>query len=141
MLILPLAFAGFVAVSPAASAAPPQTQASCAQPAALAPGAGERRAILNALRSVVARELGGSVEFVVTQIRVIGPHAFVIVTPQRPGGRAIPQPSLDMDGVRTEAILAKRKGRWVVTRHGIGATDVWYADEIGNYPAGLIPAC
>lgn len=139
MLILPLAFAAFMAISP--SAAPPQTQASCAQPAALAPDAGERRAILNALRPVVARELGGQVEFVVTQIRVIGPHAFVIVTPQRPGGRAIPQPSPDMDGVRTEAILAKRKGRWVVTRHGIGATDVWYADEIGNYPAGLIPAC
>ncbi len=141
MLILPLALATIVATTPAASSPIPQTQASCAQPAALAPSPGERRAILDALRPVVTRELGGPVEFVVTQIRVIGPHAFVIVTPQRPGGRAIPQPSPEMDGVRTEAILAKRKGWWTVTQHGIGATDVWYADEIDNYPAGLIPAC
>ena len=116
-------------------------QASCAQPAALLPNARERRAILGALRPVVERELGGPIEFVVTQIRVIGPHAFAIVTPQRPDGGAIRPTNDEMDGVRTEAILAKRNGRWHVVKHGIGATDVWYAGEIDHYPVNLIPAC
>lgn len=140
MTVLAVAlFAALTSASPAQ--AQPAVQASCAQPAALVPGPAERRAILAALRPVVERELGGPVEFVVTQIRVVGPHAFVIVTPRRPGGGAIAAPDPEMDGVRTEAIFTKRDGRWSVAAHGIGATDVWYAGEIENYPAGLIAAC
>jgi len=137
-----LAVALFAALT-SASPAPVQAaaQASCAQPAALVPSYTERRAILAVLRLVVERELGGPVEFLVTQIRVVGAHAFVIVTPQRPGGGAIAAPDPEMDGVRTEAIFTKRDGRWSVTAHGIGATDVWYEREIDNYPASLIAAC
>lgn len=137
-----LAVALLAAVMPA-SPAPAQAaaQPSCAQPAALVPTPSERRAILAALRPVVERKLDGPVEFVVTQIRVVGPHAFVIVTPQRPGRSAIAAPDPEMDGVRTEAIFTKRNGRWTVTTHGIGAADVWYAGEVDNYPVGLIAAC
>lgn len=127
--------------APGLAPMPAQPQSSCAQPPALLPSPVERRAILDALRPVVVKELGGPVEFVVTQIRVIEPYAFLIVTPQRPGGGVIATPSEEMDGVRTEAILTKRNGRWSVTHHGIGATDVWYAGEVDNYPAGLIPGC
>lgn len=143
MTALPLALmAALSSVAPAPTApVPAQAQSACAQPPALLPGPAERRAILDALRPVVVRELGGPVEFVVTQMRVIEPYAFVIVTPQRPGGGVIPTPSEEMDGVRTEAILTKANGRWGVTHHGIGATDVWYAGETKNYPAGLIPGC
>lgn len=141
MTALPLALmAALASASPAPAAVAP-AQASCAQPPALLPGPTERRAILDALRPVVVRELGGPVEFVVTQIRVIEPYAFVVVTPQRPGGGVIATPGEEMDGVRTEAILTRRKGRWSVTHHGIGATDVWYADETRSYPSGLIPGC
>ena len=143
MTALPLALLTALASAAPAPATPaaPVAQASCAQPRALLPGPAERRAILDALRPVVERELGGPVEFVVTQIRVVQPNAFVIVTPQRPGGGVIKQPHAEMDGVRTEAILTRRDGRWTVTHHGIGATDVWYAGEVDNYPVGLIPAC
>jgi hypothetical protein len=143
MTALPLAFLTALASAAPAPAAPvpAQPQSSCAQPPALLPRPAGRRAILDALRPVVVRELGGPVEFVVTQIRVIEPYAFVIVTPQRPGGGVIATPDENMDGVRTEAILTRRDGRWSVTHHGIGATDVWYAGETYNYPAGLIPAC
>ena len=33
-----------------------------------------------------------------------------------------------MDGLRVDAVLRKRGGRWLVVEHAIGATDVWYCD-------------
>lgn len=109
-----------------------------------APGSSERRAILDAVRPVVVAQVGPPVEFVVNDIRVVGLFAFVVVEPQRPGGGSIDYSHLDdglMDGLRTEAILVNRNGRWLVAHHGTGATDVWYLGFCGDYPRGLIPGC
>ncbi len=109
-----------------------------------APGSSERRAILDAVRPVVIAQVGPPVEFVVNDIRVVGGYAFVVVEPQRPGGGRIDYSHLDdglMDGLRTEAILVNRNGRWLVAPHRTGATDVWYLGYCGDYPRGLIPGC
>lgn len=109
-----------------------------------APGTSERRAILDAVRPLVIAQVGPPVEFVVNDIRVVSSYAFVAVEPQRPGGGRIDYSHLDdgmMDGLRTEAILVKRNGRWLVTQHATGATDVWYLGYCGEYPRGLIPGC
>lgn len=112
-----------------------------------APGTAERKAVLDAVRPIVEAQVGPPVEFVVKDIRVAGVHAFVIVEPQRPGGGRIDYSHMDraseglMDGLRTEALLTRRNGRWLVTEHAIGATDVWYVGLCGRYPRGLIPSC
>ena len=102
--------------------------------AAAAPAATERKAVLDALRPAVERKLGPNVEFVVQVIRVENGWAFVMADPQRKGGKPIDGWKIfgehfgNMDGLRTEAVLRKRNGRWQVVDWGIGATDVWYCD-------------
>lgn len=98
------------------------------------PGSRVRTAILGALRPAIERRVGPQVEFKVTLIRVRGNWAFVVADPQRKGGRPIDGYQLfgedfdNMDGLRVDAVLQKRSGRWVVVDHAIGATDVWYCD-------------
>ena len=93
-----------------------------------------RRAVLDGLRPAVEKRLGPGVEFKVTAIRVQRDWAFVVADPQRRGGRPIDGYRIfgehfdNMDGLRIEAVLRRRSGRWVVVDHGIGATDVWYCD-------------
>ena len=93
-----------------------------------------RKLILGALRPTVERRLGPNVEFKVTLIRVQRDWAFVVADPQRRGGKPIDGWRIfgehfgNMDGLRIEAILRRRGGRWTVVDHGIGATDVWYCD-------------
>lgn len=105
------------------------------------PGAGtaERKAILDALRPAVERELGvRPVEFVVEEIRVGSGWAFVRANPQRTGGGAIRNPDKNMDGVHTEAILQRQGRRWVIREFGVGSTDVWFLGWCGKTPAGLL---
>ncbi len=98
------------------------------------PGSELRKDVLNGLRPAVEKRLGAKVEFNVTLIRVQGEWAFVVADPQRRGGRPIDGARIfgehfgNMDGLRVDAILRKRRGRWVVVDHAIGATDVWYCD-------------
>ena len=100
--------------------------------AALAPA--ERKAVLDALRPAVEARLGPNVEFVIAHLRIEDGWAFVIADPQRKGGKPIDGWAIfgehfdNMDGLRTEAILRKTKGRWRIVDWGIGATDVWYCD-------------
>ena len=60
--------------------------------------------------------------------------AFVIADPQRKGGKAIDgyrrfgEDFDNMDGLRIDAVLQKKKGRWAVADYAIGATDVWYCN-------------
>ncbi len=97
------------------------------------PGSALRKAVLNGLRPAVEKRLG-PVEFKLTLIRVQGDWAFVVADPQRPGGRPIDGTRIfgdhfgNMDGLRVDAILRLRGGRWVVADHAIGATDVWYCN-------------
>jgi len=105
------------------------------------PGAGtpQRKAILDALRPAVERQLGvRPIEFVVEEIRVGGGWAFVRVTPRRKGGGAIRNPDQEADGVHTEAVLRQVGGRWQVKEFGIGSTDVWWIGLCRETPAGLM---
>jgi hypothetical protein len=98
------------------------------------PGSGLRNAVLNGLRPAVERRLGPNIEFQVTLIRVQRDWAFVVADPQRRGASPIDGHKIfgehfeNMDGLRVDAVLRKRGGRWIVVDHAIGATDVWYCD-------------
>ena len=100
------------------------------------PGSHLRKAVLDGLRPAVEKQLGPGVEFNVAQIRVQGDWAFVVADPQRKGGKPIDGWRIfgeqfgNMDGLRIDAVLRKRGGRWTVVDHAIGATDVWYC-EVG----------
>ena len=102
--------------------------------AAAATGQPERKAVLHALRPAVEARLGPNIEFVVQAIRIEKGWAFVMAEPQRKGGKAIDGYRLfgedfdNMDGLRVDAVLRKRGGRWRLVEHAIGATDVWYCD-------------
>ena len=102
--------------------------------AAVTPTPAERKAVLDALRPAVETKLGPNVEFVVQVIRVEDGWAFVMVDPQHKGGKSIDGNRIfgehfdNMDGLRVEAVLQLKRGRWEVVDYGIGATDVWYCD-------------
>jgi hypothetical protein len=107
------------------------------------PGAGspQRKAVLDALRPSVERQLGvHPLEFVVEEIRVGSGWAFVRVTPQLKGGGAVNNPEPEADGVHTEAVLQQVGGKWRVKEMGIGSTDVWFISLCGEVPVGLMGA-
>jgi hypothetical protein len=101
---------------------------------AAAPAPSQRKAVLDALRPAVEAKLGPNVEFVIQVIRVEDGWAFVMADPQRKGGKPIDGRRLfgedfgNMDGLRVDAVLKLKSGRWKVVDYGIGATDVWYCD-------------
>ena len=98
------------------------------------PATSQRKAVLDALRPRVEKKLGPDVEFMVALLRVEDDWAFVIADPQRKGGKPIDGWKIfgedfgNMDGLRVDAVLHKRNGRWLVADYAIGATDVWYCD-------------
>jgi hypothetical protein len=101
---------------------------------AASPATSQRKAVLDALRLQVEKKLGPDVEFVVALLRVEDGWAFVIADPQRKSGKPIDGWKIfgegfgNMDGLRVDAVLQKRNGRWIVADYAIGATDVWYCD-------------
>jgi hypothetical protein len=109
-------------------------QAALLALAVAAPASTERKAVLDALRPAVEARLGPNIEFVVAHLRIEDGWAFVIVDQHRKGGKPIDGWAIfgehfdNMDGLRTEAVLRRTKGRWRVVDWGIGATDVWYCD-------------
>ena len=99
-------------------------------------GSPERKAILDALRVPVERDLKQKIVFVMDSFKVQGNFAFVGGTPQNASGG-------DPDYARTKyadqfdtgafdnnffALLKKTAGKWRVTNYAIGCTDVCYAD-------------
>ena len=94
----------------------------------------QRKAVLDALRPTVETKLGANVEFAVQVLRIERGWAFVMADPQRRGGKAIDGHRYfgddfdNMDGLRVDAVLQLRGGRWRLVDHAIGATDVWYCD-------------
>lgn len=112
-------------------------------------GSPERKAILDALRVPVERDLKQKVVFVADNFRVQGNFAFVGGTPQTATGG-------DPDYSRTKyaeqvdtgafdnnffAVLKKTAGKWRVTHYAIGCTDVCYADWWRRYrvPKAIFP--
>ena len=106
-------------------------------------GSPERKAILDALRIPVERDLKQKVVFVADNFKVQGNWAFVSGTPQTTNGG-------EPDYSRTKfadaydsgafdnnffALLKKTGGKWKVTTYAIGCTDVCYADWWRRYRA------
>ena len=126
--------AALLALLIAAAAAEPATaQVNGTAPATV--NSAQRRAILDALRPTIARELRSPVEFVVQRIGVERGWALVIADPQRPGGGAIDARNLpyaeERDGLTVYAIMRFQRSRWTLHDHAIGPTDVWYCGMRG----------
>ena len=106
-------------------------------------GDAERRAITDALRAPVEKQLKQKVIFKIDHLKVQSDWAFLRGVPQRPGGAALDykgtpyQDAVDAgafdDGI--VALLQKRKGRWQVVQFVVGATDVPYVDWDKKYRA------
>jgi hypothetical protein len=91
------------------------------------PKGAERKAVLDALREPVSRRLEQPVEFVVEKIAVSGEWAFVIATPQRPGGSQIAWQRTVCRGDVSHLVggLMKRlPGGWSVRALALCPTDV-----------------
>ncbi|MGE3465968.1 MAG: hypothetical protein AB7J13_03460 [Pyrinomonadaceae bacterium] len=114
-----------------------------------AKGSAERKAILNALRVPVEKELKQKIVFAAEHFNVSGNWAFVGGDPQVPGGgmpdyrRTAYQDSIDSDVFDNNffAVLRKTGGRWRVVTYAIGCTDVCYADWWRRYraPKAIFP--
>jgi hypothetical protein len=92
-----------------------------------------RKPLLDGLRGPVEKDLGQSVQFVVSLLRVQGDWAFVIATPQTKTGQPIDysrthyaQALADgvFDGGIVFALLKSDQGVWLVKDFVIGPTDV-----------------
>ena len=106
-------------------------------------GSPERKAILEALRVPVEKQLKQSIVFKIDHFKVQGNWAFLTAVPQRPNGSAVNysgtiyQEAVDAgafdDGI--VALLRNVKGKWRVVEYVIGATDVPYVDWDKEYKA------
>jgi hypothetical protein len=103
----------------------------------------ERRAILDALRVPVEKELKQKIVFVVDDLKVQKGWAFAAGTPQgasggEPNYRGTIYWEAKRDGMFDNnffALLRKTGGKWRVVTHAIGCTDVCYADWWRTYKA------
>jgi hypothetical protein len=146
-------------VTPTPTPSPAETTAAPAQakraPAPIAAlhhpkaGSAERKAILDALRVPVEKELGQAVVFKVSTFSAMGSWAFLYGRPLQPSGKAVDYthtPYIEAiaggafdDGV--SALLKLEGGRWRVVTYNIGATDVaWYDwDKRYGAPKAIFP--
>jgi hypothetical protein len=99
-------------------------------------GSAERRAIMEALRVPVERQLKQKTVFVINHLKVKQGWAFLTGRPQQPDGKPInykktPYASALEAGAFDDGIsaLLHQKGKkWVVVQYSIGATDVPWED-------------
>lgn len=114
-----------------------------------AKGSPERKAILDALRVPVERDLKQKIVFVANDFKVQGTWAFVGGSPQSTtGGEPNYAGTKYADAYESGAfdnnlfgLLRKTGGRWKVITYAIGCTDVCYADWWRTYraPRGIFP--
>jgi hypothetical protein len=103
----------------------------------------ERKAVLDALRIPVEKELKQKIVFKVDNFKVQGNWAFVGGEPQNPSGgkpnyKNTPyQEAIDADMFDNNffALLKKTCRKWKVVRYEIGCTDVCYATWWKEYKA------
>ncbi|MBK9214942.1 MAG: hypothetical protein IPM59_04985 [Chloracidobacterium sp.] len=106
-------------------------------------GSAVRKAILDALRVPVERELNQKIIFATEYFNVSGKWAFVGGDPQSPAGgrpnyRHTPYQeaiNADMFDNNFFAVLKKTGTRWTVVHYAIGCTDVCYVDWWRRYKA------
>lgn len=113
-------------------------------------GSPERAAIMDGLREAVAREIGVTLRFEVSDLRVLNGWAFAYVTPIDPAGRArydyagTPMEEAFREGMMDDGIVALlrlRGGKWVAQELAIGPTDVpWIGwGETSGAPPQIFP--
>jgi hypothetical protein len=91
---------------------------------------------------MVEAEVGKPVEFVVTNLRVLGEWAFADLRPQRPGGGRIEfiysryQAAVDAGAfdAAVVALLRNTPRGWLVYEYVLGATDVAWYGWWSSYP-------
>ena len=106
-------------------------------------GTPERKAILDALRVPVERELKQKIVFVADNFKVQGTWAFVSGTPQNTSGgepnyRGTPYFEARDQGAFDNnffALLKRTGGKWRVIKYAIGCTDVCYYDWFETHKA------
>ncbi len=118
-----------------AGTAPAQAQTTPARTIGI--GDPSRAQLLDALRAVIAKDLGQPVKFVVEQMHVQADWAFVVAHPQTHGGARIDfskthyaerQREGVLDGDTLYALLERRAGTWTVIAFMIGPTDMGWMD-------------
>ncbi len=112
-------------------------------------GSPERKAILDALRIPVERDLKQKIVFVANDFKVQGSWAFVGGAPQSMnGGEPDYAGTKYADAYDSGAfdnnffsLLKKTRGKWKVVKYAIGCTDVCYLDWWQTYraPRGIFP--
>ncbi|HEU4389117.1 MAG TPA: hypothetical protein VFV34_15050 [Blastocatellia bacterium] len=106
-------------------------------------GSPERKAIADALRVPVEKELGRKVVFKIDQLKVLDGWAFLLGQPQQPDGkrmdyRGTPYQEAKKAGAFDDgicALLNKKGDAWRVVVYVIGATDVPYVEWDKEYKA------
>ncbi len=106
-------------------------------------GTRQRANLMDAVRPHAVWKLGWPIEFVVQDLRVSpeGVFAFGVLSPQRPGGKAIdffgaPMFTRDHenpefhDGTTMHVLFQKSGNTWVAVHWSIGSTDVWWASRV-----------
>jgi hypothetical protein len=104
-------------------------------------GAPLRSQVLDALRPTAAKETGGPVIFVVKVLNVMGDWAYVEAEPKRPGGEAVDWRktrfreayAADAFSGLVLALLRNKGGRWTVSEHIVGPTDVAWIEWQRQY--------
>ena len=108
-----------------------------------APGSAERRAVADALRAPVERELRQKVVFKIDALKLKDGWAFLRGVPQRPdGGKVDYSRTVYREAIENGAfddwicaLLRKQNGKWRVVKYVIGATDVVYEGWDEEYKA------
>lgn len=104
----------------------------------------ERKAILDALRAPVTKQLGRPVEFVIKHFAVTAGWAFVMADMQGPGGGQINWQSTPCSGDVSHLVgglLRLQNGQWTVTGFALCPTDVAWATWPKDHgaPAAIFP--
>lgn len=106
-------------------------------------GSPERKAIADALRVPVEKELGRKVVFKIDHLKILNGWAFLLGQPQQPDGkrmdyRGTPYQEAKKAGAFDDgicALLNKKGDDWRVVVYVIGATDVPYVEWDKEYKA------
>lgn len=112
-------------------------------------GSTERKAILDALRVPVERELKQKIVFAANTFNVLGSWTFIFGTMQTPeGGQPDFSRTRYAEAQREgffdnnfQALIKKTAGKWIVVKFQIGCTDVCYTEWWRQYraPKAIFP--